>query len=129
MSEMECKCGYPLHRIEGCSSESEGIRSDYWCPECKTIFSCHASGLYPMYKLEEVKPVKVSPRFLMREAVNYGLIKCFGTTRNFKGDGTVEYCKPSGPDVDQMVAFYEGEVLREALEYFQALARAGLEEP
>ena len=40
MSKMKCKiCGSELYRGEGLSTESDGIRSDYWCEECKTMFT------------------------------------------------------------------------------------------
>jgi hypothetical protein len=53
-SEMLCpKCGEPLYRVSGLSTESEGFREDCWCEECHTMFKCTKAMLVPRLVLKD----------------------------------------------------------------------------
>lgn len=41
----KCNCGEELHRVEGWITEPEGIRGNYFCPECNIMWEMHKSGL------------------------------------------------------------------------------------
>ena len=50
---MKCpKCKGQVNRVEGLSTEPEGIRNDCWCEECKIMFTCTKAMFVKRLKLE-----------------------------------------------------------------------------
>lgn len=53
-TKMKCRtCLERLHRVEGLQTDPEGIRSDYWCEECKVMYTCTKAGLSPRLVLRD----------------------------------------------------------------------------
>ena len=48
---MNCKkCGGPLYKINGLSTDRDGFRSDYYCPACHVRYGSRAHGLVRLAK-------------------------------------------------------------------------------
>ena len=45
MSAVKCRCGSELHRVDGWVTEPEGMRGNYFCPECMVMWEMHKMGL------------------------------------------------------------------------------------
>jgi hypothetical protein len=41
----KCKCGEELYRVQGWITEPEGMRGNYFCPECNIMWEMHKHGL------------------------------------------------------------------------------------
>ena len=62
---MKCPiCKSEVYRVDGLSTENEGLRPDYWCEECKVMFTCTKAGLYKRLKLIDYYAPDAKNRFI-----------------------------------------------------------------
>ena len=47
------KCAEEMYRVEGLTSDSDGLRSNYWCEDCKIMYASYAEGYYARLVLKD----------------------------------------------------------------------------